>query len=131
MTLHIQVQESFGTRLPGVFTVKLDGSLDTATSPDLERELAPVLAGRATHMVFDMANLKFISSAGLRVISIVRKKMADKGGTAALVNMQPQIREVFEIIKALPGLKVFKDLAEFDEYIAARQRKHLDGELEG
>jgi hypothetical protein len=38
--------------------------------------------------------------------------------------MQPQIKEVFEIIKALPGVNIFKDLAEFDAYIAARQRTH-------
>jgi hypothetical protein len=38
--------------------------------------------------------------------------------------MQPQIQEVFEIIRALPGIAVFKDVAELDEYLAARQRAH-------
>jgi hypothetical protein len=38
--------------------------------------------------------------------------------------MQPQIHEVFEIMKSLPGVAVFKDAAELDRYLAARQRAH-------
>jgi anti-sigma B factor antagonist len=41
--------------------------------------------------------------------------------------LQPQIREVFEIVKALPGVSVFASVAEFDEYLTARQRKILSG----
>jgi anti-sigma B factor antagonist len=128
MKLEIEIQKNIVNRLSGVVTVKLAGSLDTATSPELERQLSPVLAGTVKNIVFDMAQLKFISSAGLRVLSIVRKKLNDKGGTTTVVNMQPQIKEVFDIIKSLPGLNVFKDLAEFDRYIAARQRMHEEGE---
>jgi hypothetical protein len=40
--------------------------------------------------------------------------------------MQPQIQEVFEIIKALPGVAIFKDMAEMDRYLAARQRSHQE-----
>jgi hypothetical protein len=40
--------------------------------------------------------------------------------------MQPQIQEVFDIIKALPGVAVFKDVAELDRYLAARQRSHQE-----
>ena len=38
--------------------------------------------------------------------------------------MQPQIQEVFEIMKSLPGVTIFKDMAELDRYLAARQRAH-------
>jgi hypothetical protein len=38
--------------------------------------------------------------------------------------MQPQINEVFEIMKSLPGVAVFKDVAELDRYLARRQRSH-------
>jgi hypothetical protein len=40
--------------------------------------------------------------------------------------MQPQIEEVFEIIKALPGLGVFRNNAELDAYLAARQLRDRD-----
>ncbi len=127
VNLQIQIQQNIGSTQPGTITVKLAGSLDTATAPELERQLTPVLAGPVKDLVFDMAQLKFISSAGLRVISMVRKKLHEKKGTTAIVNMQPQIQEVFDIIKALPGLGIFKNVAEFDSYIAARQKMHEEG----
>jgi len=125
MPLEIQIQKNITGQDTGVVTVKLTGSLDTATAPELERQLAPVLASQVKDIVFDLAQLKFISSAGLRVFSSTRKTLKERGGQASFVNMQPQIQEVFEIVKSLPGIAVFKDMAEMDRYLAARQRSHL------
>ena len=121
MPLETQIQKSSGAESA---TVKLTGSLDSTTAPELERELAPVLAGAIKEVIFDLAQLKFISSAGLRVFSATRKQLKQRGGQVTFVHMQPQIQEVFEIIKALPGVAVFKDMAEMDRYLAVRQRSH-------
>ena len=110
----------------GAVTVKLSGSLDTATAPELDRQLAPVLGGPVKDLVFDLAHLKFISSAGLRLFSTVRKTLKGRGGQVSFVNLQPQIQEVFEIMKSLPGVAVFKDVAELDRYLAARQCAHAE-----
>ena len=126
MPLEILILKAIGDNNPGAVTVKLTGSLDTATAPELERQLAPVLAGQVKHLVFDLAPLKFISSAGLRVFSMARKQLKERGGQTSFVNMQPQIQEVFEIMKALPGVAIFKDMAELDAYLAARQRAHQE-----
>ncbi len=128
MPLEILILKAIGDNNPGAVTVKLTGSLDTATAPELERQLAPVLAGQVKHLVFDLAPLKFISSAGLRVFSIARKQLKERGGETSFVHMQPQIQEVFEIMKALPGVAVFKDMAELDRYLAARQRTHTENQ---
>ena len=111
MPLEIQIQKDVGPQNTGAVTVKLTGSLDTATAPDLERQLAPVLGGPVKQLVFDLAQLKFISSAGLRVFQMARKQLKERGGQASFVNLQPQIQEVFEIIKALPGVAILKDMA--------------------
>ena len=124
MPLEIQILQNIATPKNAPLRVLLDGSLDTATAPELERKLAPILARPIDENVFDLAKLKFISSAGLRVFSTVRKQLKERGGQASFVNMQPQIQEVFEIIKALPGVAIFKDMAEMDRYLAARQRSH-------
>ena len=126
MPLEIQIQKSITGQDTGAVTVKLTGSLDTATAPELERQLAPVVAGPVKDIVFDLAQLKFISSAGLRVFSATRKTLKERGGQASFIHMQPQIQEVFEIMKSLPGVAVFKDVAELDRYLAARQRTHLN-----
>jgi anti-sigma B factor antagonist len=124
MPLEIQILKNLGPTEAGTVTVKLSGSLDTATAPELESQLGPVLAGQVKDIVFDLAQLKFISSAGLRVFANTRKALKERGGQASFVHLQPQIREVFEIIKALPGVAIFKDLAELDRYLTARQLTH-------
>ena len=123
MPLEIQILKSIVGSQNAV-TVKLTGSLDTATAPELERQLAPVLAGPIKDLVFDLGQLKFISSAGLRVFSMSRKQLKERNGQTSFIHMQPQIQEVFEIMKSLPGVAVFKDVAELDSYLAARQRSH-------
>ena len=124
MPLDIQVQKSVGPKGTGAITFKLNGSLDTATAPELERQLGTVLAEQPKDLVFDLAQLKFISSAGLRVFATARKTIKERGGQASFVNMQPQILEVFAIMQSLPGVAVFKDVAELDRYLAARQKSH-------
>jgi len=124
MALEIKILKSVGAQSGGAVTVKLIGSLDTATAPDLERQLVPILAGPVKDMVFDLAELKFISSAGLRVFSNARKQLRTRSGQASFIHMQPQIQEVFEIMKSLPGVTVFKSIAELDSYLAARQQSH-------
>ena len=125
MPLEILTLRTVGDNNLGAVTMKLTGSLDTATAPDLYRQLSSLLAAeQINHLVFDLAQLKFISSAGLRVFSMARKQLQERGGHALFVNMQPQIQEVFEIIKSLPGVATFKDMTELDRFLATRQQAH-------
>lgn len=122
MSLEIQIQKNVSaSKYPSALTVKLAGSLDTSTAPELERQLSAVLPGTVNDVVFDLEGLRFISSAGLRILSSARKVAKMRGGKASFLNMQPQIREVFEIMKSLPGVAVFESTEELDRYLAARQ----------
>ena len=124
MPLEIQTINQSASGKMATVTVKLNGSLDTATSRELERQLTPFLNGSVHDIIFDLAQLNFISSAGLRVFSNARKQMKARGGQTSFVNMQPQIQEVFEIMQSLPGVRVFQNEVELDRYLAARQRSH-------
>ncbi len=104
-------------------TVKLVGSLDTETSDSLSHQLLPLL-DRCRILVIDLERLHFLSSAGIRVISIARKRMREKSGAVLVVNMQPQIAKVFEIIKALPGMTVFGSVKDLDDYLERLQEKY-------
>jgi anti-sigma B factor antagonist len=107
--------------------VHLGGSLDTATSPELEKVLRPILAEKETRLVvFDLDDLEFLSSAGIRVLLAARKNLKAREGIFAMQNMQPQIAKVFEVIQALPGFKIFKDDREMDAYLADLQRKVVE-----
>lgn len=124
MKLEIKMQRPAGDESAGVVTAQLAGSLDTATAPELERQLAAVLTGPVQNIVFDLTQLKFLSSAGIRVFAATRKTLQERGGQASFVNLQPQIEMVFDVIKTLPGISVFRDAAELDRYLGMLQRNH-------
>jgi anti-sigma B factor antagonist len=104
---------------PGTARVALTGSLDTESAPQLEKSLAAL---QANVIAFDMTNLAFISSAGLRVIFAAAKRQRAKGGQIGMSNLRPGVRKVFEIVKALPDMNVFASEKEMDEYLASFQR---------
>jgi anti-anti-sigma regulatory factor len=49
--------------------------------------------------------------------------LKESGGKIVLLNLQPQIREVFDIIKALPCEQIFSSIEEMDEYLDCMQKK--------
>lgn len=77
-----------------VARVALVGSLNAATSAELETALASKLDG-VSEIRFDFAGLEYISSAGLRVLMMVYKRLGGKG--VYIDNANEEIREVFDI----------------------------------
>ena len=77
-------------------TIALDGRLDTTTAPQLEAELNASMAGDVKELVFDMAKLAYISSAGLRVLLKALKTM-NKQGSMTIKNAGAEILEIFEV----------------------------------
>ena len=76
-------------------TVTLVGRLDTMTSPQLEEELQKELDG-VTSLTFDFKDLEYISSAGLRVLLSLQKKMMTQG-EMKLLNVSAAVNDVFEV----------------------------------
>jgi anti-anti-sigma factor len=108
--------------------ISIAGSLDSNTAQQLQQSVDDEIGDSIATVIFDFKELDFLSSAGLRVIFKTKKTMDNSGGKFLLVNLQPQIKKVFEIIKALDGMNVFKDQDEMDNYLAAMQNKVKDGE---
>lgn len=76
-------------------TVVIAGRLDTLTAPDLEDKLEEELDG-AERLIFDLAELEYISSAGLRVL-LGAYKMMDEMGGMLIRNVTEPVMEVFEV----------------------------------
>ena len=75
-------------------TVSLTGSLDTVTAPELEKSIED-LSG-VNQLVFDLIDLDYVSSAGLRVFLNTHKRMMPVG-KMLIKNANESIMEVFEI----------------------------------
>ncbi len=76
-------------------TLELTGKLDTTTAPDLENIINTKLDG-IKDLVLDMKDLTYVSSAGLRVLLLIQKKMNDTG-TFVLKNVCDEVFSVLEI----------------------------------
>ena len=126
MNLTIQV----GPRQSGAQLVTLAGRLDTNTHAELDDALAPLLASKIHSLVLDLAELNYISSAGVRSIFKARKALAGHGGKVLVARLQPQIQKVFDVVKAVPLDEIFSSVAEADAYLDAMQRKVVEGEPE-
>jgi anti-anti-sigma factor len=124
MALNVRVTE---TR-PFSRTLRLEGRLDSETAPVLDGEVAKVVNSTATVMVLNLADLEYISSAGLRSIFSAQQSMAKRAGRTVLVNAQPQVQKVFDIVKAVDLGAVFVSIEELDEYLDAMQRQVVTGE---
>lgn len=84
-------KKSEGTAL----TLALEGRLDTTTAPQLEAEIKASLSG-VTELTLDMAELAYLSSAGLRVILTAQKQM-NRQGKMVVCNVNETIMEVFDV----------------------------------
>jgi anti-anti-sigma factor len=117
--LNIRIEEG----RPLTKTVLLEGRLDTDTAGDFDQELQFLLGTAVKILVFDMAKLDFVSSAGLSSLFRVQKQMKARGGKTLMVHLQPQVKKVFEIVKTVDLETVFRNVQELDEYLDAIQNK--------
>ena len=77
-------------------TIALSGRIDTITAPELEQVINSGLNG-INELIFDLAELEYMSSAGLRVMLTAKKKMDTQGGKMTVCNVNETIMEIFEI----------------------------------
>ena len=104
--------------------ISLRGRLDSQTAPVLEERLQRLLDSPAvTAALFDLAELQYIGSAGIRVLVHTRKILEARGGGVAVANLQPMVRQVFDIVKALPSIDVFATDAELDAFVESMRQR--------
>ena len=76
---------------------KLNGSLDSNTSPAFEEKVVTTIEGGTGKIIVDFSGLDYISSAGLRVLNLASVKLKPLSGSLILCSLQDYVREVFEI----------------------------------
>lgn len=112
-------------KMPGYYVVVLNGRLDGITSADCEVQVNSILLPATKTVMFDMSNLNYISSMGLRIILKTRQFLEGQGGTVHVINMQPQIEKVLQIANMLRGMTLFASIEEADDYFDTMQKKVL------
>jgi anti-anti-sigma factor len=90
MSLEIQTSDVASFKL-----MRLIGRLDTETSADFELAAYDAHQAGAKHFVVDLSEISYVSSAGLRVLLALGKKL-DGNGELKLAGIKGVVREVFE-----------------------------------
>ena len=125
MPLKVSVQD----KGDGTFLVRPEGSIDANTFMTLQNEIDAILAKSPKVVIFDMLDVKYVSSAGVGVVLLTEQELQPKNGKVLMVNLQPQIKKVFDIVKALPDQQIFSSIEEMDRYLHEIQRRVRDGEM--
>jgi anti-anti-sigma factor len=86
----------------GVTVLAPAGRIDTTTSPALEDAVRGVLDGGTRALLVDFGGVEYISSAGLRVLLVLAKRMRDTGGRVVLCGMGQPVHQVFQLAGFLP-----------------------------
>lgn len=113
----------------GVQRIAVSGRLDAGSYPELDQALDPLLADdRVSSVVLDLEGLNYISlnyinSAGIRSLERVRRALAARHRAVLLVNPQPQVRKVLDVVEAVPVEEVFASYEEADAYFDVMQRR--------
>ena len=107
---------------PGVVVITPIGSIDGNTYTILEDKVDEILKARPDVITFDMEFVDYISSTGIRVLLKTKKVLRETNGRIFFMKLQPQIRKVFDILKAIPTLKVFSSIEELDDYLDVMQK---------
>lgn len=77
--------------------VTLSGRLDTTNAEQFSKDIAPLMEAANPDIELDCTNMEYTSSQGLRMFLLLQKTVSSKNGKMEMVNMRPQVKEVFDI----------------------------------
>jgi anti-sigma B factor antagonist len=92
-----QKMEIIENKAGAVLVFGLSGRLDATTSGQLEKLVIERVQGGANRLLFDLSNLQYISSAGLRVLAMALKQISAADGRMALCSLREPVKMVFDI----------------------------------
>lgn len=76
-------------------TVTINGRIDTVTAPEVDAFVNQNLDG-VTALILDFGEVNYVSSAGLRVLLSLQKKMTARG-EMKLIHVNDAVSDVFEV----------------------------------
>ena len=92
--------------------IALQGQVNSSNATTVEAEVLAVVTQGAKSVLLNMTELSYISSAGLRVVLVLAKRLKQAGGKLVIYGMQPHVHEVFDISGFLAILNVTATRAE-------------------
>lgn len=86
-----------GKKENGRIIVSVEGRMDAVSAPEFDRKCEEWIAEGASVFIVDFGGLEYISSAGLRSLLVLGKKVAAKKGKVVIAALKDIVKEVFSI----------------------------------
>ena len=81
----------------GTMHLSIAGRLDAVTAVEADNDFNKIIAEGHNNLLIDLNELDYISSAGLRVLLVVAKRIQQNNGKVVLCSLTTNVKEVFEI----------------------------------
>jgi anti-sigma B factor antagonist len=107
-----------------VLVATIAGRIDGQTGPQMQDRLLVAMAD-ATHAVYDVAGVSYMSSAGFRLLLLLCRTAALKGGRLALVGLIDEVRDTMDMTGFLDFFLVCSTLDEALEKVRHESIGHV------
>jgi anti-anti-sigma factor len=98
--------------LKRVNVVTVGGRVDSASAPEMEKTLQGLLDNRRNQIVVELADVEYMSSAGLRALVSALKAAKKGGGDLVIARPSARVREVIELAGLTAVFTVHDDVVE-------------------
>jgi len=105
--MHISSRE-----LKRVNVVTVGGRVDSSAAPELEKTFQHLLESRHNQIVVELADVEYMSSAGLRALVSALKTAKKGGGDVVIARPSTRVREVIELAGLTPVFTLYDDVVE-------------------
>jgi len=122
MSLKINIEQKNHT----IYTISPIGDINTETYQEFQNKINSIIALKPKAILLNMEGVKYISSLGLTTLFNAKKIIEEIGGSLIFTNLQPHIKKIFEVVKALSNLNVFESRQEADDYLLYIERKEIE-----
>lgn len=87
----------------GKLTIFLEGEINSFNSDVIEKEIQAIIASKGfDSIVLDVKDVRYISSAGLRIVSRLKQLYDD----LSLINMSDDVYDVFEMVGFVDEMEI-------------------------
>lgn len=80
-----------------VIVVRLEGRLDAASSPQLEKQINSIIESGHFKLILNFAGVDYLSSSGMRLILSASKKLKSLEGKLLACNLTEEVMEVIKM----------------------------------
>jgi anti-anti-sigma factor len=108
----IQVDVSYTGDEEKIAVISASGFIDTTTAPELEKKLEEQLALNKYKIIVNLESIDYVSSAGWGVFVSEIREIRENKGDLVLVNMSPDVYDVYELMEFSSILKSYDSLNE-------------------